>query len=121
VPPSTRTGRASTAVPHSPTPRANTSATVGSSLSQHRDPTHGGEVDDDRDELPYEQRAALEAAVDAGYYATPRESTLAEVADAVDVPRSTLQYRLQKAETWLATEFTQGCLGVDEDAPERAP
>lgn len=95
--------------------------TIGISLSQTGDPTHWGDGEDDRDELPYEQRAALEAAVDAGYYQTPRESTLAEVAEDAGIPRSTLQYRLQNAETWLATEFTEGCLGVDEDVPERAP
>jgi predicted DNA binding protein len=102
--------------------RANFPDSITISLSQLSDPTHWGEDDHDRPELPYEQRAALEAAVDAGYYETPRESTLAEVADAAGIPRSTLQYRLQKAETWLATEFTDGCLGVaDDDVAERAP
>ncbi|MGQ4555705.1 helix-turn-helix domain-containing protein [Halobellus sp. GM3] len=51
--------------------------------------------------LPAEQRAVLEAAVDRGYYAVPRETTIEELADDLDVPRSTLQYRLQRAEQRL--------------------
>lgn len=50
------------------------------------------------DRLSPEQRHALETAVDRGYYGSPRAVTLAELADAVDVPRSTLQYRLRRAE-----------------------
>ncbi|NHN41964.1 transcriptional regulator [Halorubellus sp. JP-L1] len=102
--------------------RENFPDSIGISLSQLSDPTHWGDDPSTDAELPYEQRAALEAAVDAGYYETPRESTLADVAEETGVPRSTLQYRLQRAETWLATEFTQGCLGVEDvDAPEHAP
>lgn len=82
------------------------------SLTQAQDPTHWGEPATTDAELPYEQRAALEAAVDAGYYRTPRDTTLSELAEETGVPRSTLQYRLQRAEAWLAKEFTDGSLGV---------
>ncbi|MFH5801153.1 helix-turn-helix domain-containing protein [Haladaptatus sp. CMAA 1911] len=56
-------------------------------------------------DLPHEQREALTAAVEHGYYETPRETSVAEIADGVGVPRSTLQYRLQRAEAWLASRF----------------
>ncbi len=58
-------------------------------------------------ELPYEQRTAVEAAVANGYYETPRECSLSELAETVGVPRSTLQYRLQQAESWIITCFVE--------------
>jgi len=56
-------------------------------------------------DLPYEQRHALETAVEQGYYETPREINTAELADHLDLPRSTVQYRLQRAEAWVAKLF----------------
>ncbi len=67
------------------------------------DPAASDGVEADR--LPVEQRAALEAAVDRGYYETPRAIELDELADELDVPRSTLSYRLRRAEAALATGF----------------
>ncbi|WP_049923738.1 helix-turn-helix domain-containing protein [Halopiger djelfimassiliensis] len=61
------------------------------------------------DSLPDEQRDALHAAVEHGYYETPRRIELSELADLLDVPRSTLSYRLRRAEASLATAF------VDEE------
>lgn len=58
-------------------------------------------------ELPYEQRAAVEAAVARGYYRTPRDVSLGELAAELDVPRSTLQYRLQRAEGWIVRQFVR--------------
>jgi hypothetical protein len=55
--------------------------------------------------LPREQRLAVEAAVEAGYYETPRVVSLGELADDLDVPRSTLSYRLRRAEAQLARTF----------------
>ena len=55
--------------------------------------------------LPYEQREALEAALDHGYYTTPRQVTICELSDALDVPRSTLQYRLRRAEATVVEQF----------------
>lgn len=55
--------------------------------------------------LPEEQREALVAAVEHGYYETPRQITLDELATDVGVPRSTLSYRLRSAESKLAKAF----------------
>lgn len=55
--------------------------------------------------LPPEQEAALRAAVEYGYYETPREVGLKELSDRLDVPRSTLAYRLRRAEAALAESF----------------
>ncbi|NEU55586.1 helix-turn-helix domain-containing protein [Halorussus sp. MSC15.2] len=67
------------------------------------------------DDLPYEQREALELAVEYGYYETPREMSLQEIADAEDVPTSTLQYRITRAESWLAKTFLSNETGDVSD------
>lgn len=56
-------------------------------------------------DLPTEQRTALETAVALGYYRTPRAASLADVAEDLEVPQSTLRYRLRRAEAWLTTNF----------------
>ncbi|ELZ94494.1 transcriptional regulator [Haloferax mucosum ATCC BAA-1512] len=65
------------------------------------------------DGLPPEQQAALEAAVEFGYYETPRRNSVQEISDRIDVPGSTLQYRLTRAEAWLAKQFVSGTLGTE--------
>ena len=55
-------------------------------------------------ELPPEQQAALQAAVEHGYYESPREVDVAGLAEHLDVPRSTLTYRLRRAEEHLAKQ-----------------
>ena len=66
----------------------------------------GSSLDVDPDaSLPSEQRDALRAAVESGYYETPRRIELGELADRLAVPRSTLSYRLRRAEAALATAF----------------
>lgn len=57
--------------------------------------------------MPAEQRAALRAAVEGGYYETPRETTLDDLAATLDIPRSTLSYRLRQAETRLACRYIE--------------
>lgn len=57
------------------------------------------------DDLDFEQRRALELAVDGGYYETPREATLDELADRQGVARSTFRYRLRRAESWLVDRY----------------
>ena len=52
-------------------------------------------------ELSHDQRNAIKAAVAHGYYETPRECTITELSERLDVARSTLQYRLQRAESQL--------------------
>jgi hypothetical protein len=54
-------------------------------------------------DLPYEQRQALEAAVRMGYYDHPRDATLGDLATHLDLPVTTLRYRLRRAEAWAAT------------------
>jgi len=55
--------------------------------------------------LPPDQRRAMRAALDHGYYKTPRQITLDELAKRLDVPRSTLSYRLRQAEERLVTGY----------------
>ncbi|MFC5972880.1 helix-turn-helix domain-containing protein [Halomarina salina] len=68
-----------------------------------------------RDELPPEQAAALEAAVEHGYYETPRAVDVGELAEHLAVPRSTLTYRLRRAEAQLAARY------VDRESMRDSP
>lgn len=65
-------------------------------------------------ELPAEQVAALRAAVEHGYYETPRAIELGTLAERLDVPRSTLSYRLRRAEAGLATAFAERSSAASE-------
>lgn len=69
-----------------------------------------------RSEIPPEQEAALRAAVEHGYYETPRAVDLADLSDVLDVPRSTLAYRLRRAEAHLAEQYVARSRSV-EGAP----
>ena len=71
------------------------------SLSQVGSPSAWPSPDFSQMTLPYEQRQAIETAVECGYYETPREATLADVASELELPKSTLRYRLRRAEQWL--------------------
>jgi predicted DNA binding protein len=53
-----------------------------------------------------EQREILKIAVERGYFETPREVTLDELAEELDLPRSTVSYRLRRATAELAKRFT---------------
>jgi predicted DNA binding protein len=65
--------------------------------------------------LSPEQEAALRAAVEHGYYESPREVDVGELAEHLDVPRSTLTYRLRRAEEHLAKQHVAG----EREASER--
>lgn len=54
------------------------------------------------------QRAALEAAVEAGYYELPRDGTIADVAAALDCSTSTAGELIRKAEAAVIREFVAG-------------
>ena len=54
--------------------------------------------------LTLEQEAALQAAVEHGYYESPRDVNVGELAEHLDIPRSTLTYRLRRAEEHLAKQ-----------------
>lgn len=69
------------------------------------DPEHSEPGTNPAGSLPPEQRAALRAAVEYGYYETPREIDLEDLATKLEIPRSTLSYRLRRAEAALATTF----------------
>lgn len=73
--------------------------------------THGG--------LSPAQEAALLAAVEHGYYESPREVDVGELAEHLDVPRSTLTYRLRRAEEHLAKQYVADERLPEESAPPR--
>lgn len=52
-----------------------------------------------------EQSRVLRLAARQGYYETPRGTTLDELAAELDCPRSTVSYRLRRAEAALVEEF----------------
>jgi predicted DNA binding protein len=86
---------------------------VSIALQRISTPAQWGEASVTIADLPYAQREALETAVGMGYYETPRDATLADIADALDVPESTCRYRLRRAEAWLTTQFVAGNSTVD--------
>ena len=69
------------------------------------------------DGLPPEQRRALAAAVNRGYYETPRAIELTDLAAALEVPQSTLSYRLQRAEAHLARQFVDADRTLESVSP----
>lgn len=73
-------------------------------------------------DLPYEQREALETAVRLGYYEYPRTATLEDVAGELDLPLTTLRYRLRRAEAWGITTARRmtplgGPMAIEQDVP----
>lgn len=66
--------------------------------------------------LTPEQKAALEAAIERGYYEVPRQRSVTEIAAKVGVSSSTFQYRLNRAEAWLARQFAADSMDFDVDA-----
>ncbi len=56
-------------------------------------------------EIRPEQREILELAVERGYFETPREVTLDALAADLELPRSTVSYRLRRATAELAQRF----------------
>jgi predicted DNA binding protein len=57
--------------------------------------------------LKPEQRRVLKLAAQNGYYETPRQTTLDDLATELEWPRSTVSYRLRKAEAALVSEFVK--------------
>lgn len=80
-------------------------------------PTRWGEHVTTVADLPYEQRTALETAVSMGYYETPRDASLGDIAAALGVAQSTLRYRLRRAEAWLTSNFVDGAMLPVTGAP----
>jgi predicted DNA binding protein len=78
--------------------------------------------------LSSKEQDTLRAAIEHGYYETPREVTVKELANRLDVPQSTVSYRLRQAEAALAEGYfresaqddTRSPEGqLDQDAPEQ--
>ncbi len=61
------------------------------------------------------QRRLLEAAVREGYYDTPRECTLTELADREGIAKSTASECLHRAESKVVRQFVRDVLGVDTE------
>jgi len=57
------------------------------------------------EEITTKQREALDIALDAGYYSTPRETDLGELADRLSISESAVSQRLNAAETKLVKSF----------------
>jgi predicted DNA binding protein len=62
------------------------------------------------DLLTPEERETVASAVEAGYYGTPRDATVDDLADRLDTPHSTVQYRLQRAEEKIVSRFASETL-----------
>lgn len=58
--------------------------------------------------LPEAQRAALATALREGYFEVPRDCTLADVADALGVDKSTASRRLRRATAAVTAQFLAG-------------
>lgn len=63
--------------------------------------------------LPREQRDTVRAAIEHGYYETPRKVTVEQLADRLDVPASTVSYRLRAAEATLAKGYFRRSVAGD--------
>jgi predicted DNA binding protein len=72
------------------------------------------------DLLTPQQRTLLVTAVEMGYYDTPRESTLTEVAEEADLAKSTASVTLHRAEERVVKEFVAERLDVTFDESPRA-
>ncbi len=83
-------------------------------LSEHNPGNGNPSAESD---LSTEQRRALHAAVRHGYYETPRGIELTALAEKLDIPQSTLSYRLQRAESQLATQFVESDRSIDSLSP----
>lgn len=60
--------------------------------------------------IPPDQHDVLATAAEMGYYETPSETTLDEVAARLDLPRSTVSYRLRRAEARLVESYLSASL-----------
>lgn len=68
--------------------------------------------------LSSKERNTLRAAIEYGYYETPREVTVSELADRLNIPQSTVSYRLRQAEAALAEGYFRESAQNDTRPPE---
>jgi predicted DNA binding protein len=69
--------------------------------------------------LSGKERDTLQAAIEHGYYETPREVTVNQLADRLGVPESTVSYRLRQAEAALAKGYFRESAREDPHSPEK--
>jgi hypothetical protein len=67
--------------------------------------TRGATTEIDVSSITDKQREAMELALDSGYYETPRETDLGELATELDVSESAASQRLNAAETKLVKSY----------------
>lgn len=77
-------------------------------FGHHTNATKWPESSNPAPNLSSVQRTAIEAAMDKGYYETPGEITASELAEDLELPQSTLTYRLRRAEAQIVTTFLEG-------------
>ena len=63
------------------------------------------------------QLEVLAAAVDAGYYDTPRRCSLTELADQLGIAKSTCSETLHRAEESIVKRFVDDLPGIDDEQP----
>jgi predicted DNA binding protein len=76
---------------------------------------------DSPDLLTDQQQDLLTKAVELGYYDTPRECTLTELAESVDLAKSTASVTLHRAEEAVVKSFVTERLDVDVDIDDPHP
>lgn len=76
---------------------------------------------DAEDLLTDGQRELLASAIRAGYYDTPRESTLTQLADRKGIAKSTASERLHRAEGKVIKRFAEDALDINPDRSPLAP
>ncbi|SFS56754.1 helix-turn-helix domain-containing protein [Halostagnicola kamekurae] len=79
------------------------------------------EASHDRQVLSERQLEVVVAAVDEGYYDTPRRCSLTELADHLDIAKSTCSETLHRAEETVVKQFVDDLSGVDETAAPQEP
>lgn len=67
--------------------------------------TSTSDTDRGPNDLSIDQEDALRAAIEHGYYKTPRTVDVSDLAEHLDVPRSTLTYRLRRAEEQIMAMY----------------
>ena len=72
---------------------------------------------DAEDLLTDDQRRLLTAAIESGYYDTPRSTTLTALADREGIAKSTASERLHRAEGKVIKRFAEDAIGVDPERP----
>ena len=76
-------------------------------ISESRGETSNSRRSVDMEVLTEKQRQAIENAVESGYYAQPRETTVSELAEACSISQSAMSQRLHAAERKLLEGLLQ--------------